>query len=59
MLMDRYTFLQKVGIYIGVFLFLLFVLLPFLEMFRVSLRPLDHLMTADFTLWSDVFSFQA
>jgi multiple sugar transport system permease protein len=59
MLMDRYTLLQKIGIYIGIFIFLLFVLLPFIEMFRVSLRPLDHLMTADFTLWSDDFSFQA
>lgn len=59
MLMDRYTPLQKIGLYLGVFVFLLFVLLPFIEMFRVSLRPLDHLMTADFTLWSDDFSFQA
>jgi multiple sugar transport system permease protein len=59
MLMDRYTLLQKIGIYIGIFIFLLFVLLPFIEMFRVSLRPLDHLMTSEFTLWSDDFSFQA
>jgi multiple sugar transport system permease protein len=53
MLMDRYSLLQKIGIYIGIFVFLLFVLLPFIEMFRVSLRPLDHLMATPFTLWSD------
>ncbi len=59
MLMDRYSILQKIGIYIGIFIFLLFVLLPFIEMFRVSLRPMDHLMTADFSWWSNDFSFQA
>ena len=59
MLMDRLSILQKIGIYIALFFFLLFILLPFIEMFRVSLRPLDHLMTADFTWWSDDFSFQA
>ncbi len=59
MLMDRLNILQKIGIYAALFLFLLFVLLPFIEMFRVSLRPLDHLMTTKFTWWSDDFSFQA
>ena len=59
MLMDRYTLLQKIGIYLGLFVFLLFILLPFIEMFRVSLRPMTHLMTADFTWWSNDFSFQA
>jgi multiple sugar transport system permease protein len=59
MLMDRYSLLQKIGIYCGIFVFLLFVLLPFIEMFRVSLRPMDHLMATPFTLWSDDFSFQA
>jgi multiple sugar transport system permease protein len=59
MLMDRYTLIQKIGIYCAIFVFLLFILLPFLEMFRVSLRPMDHLMATPFTLWSDDFSFQA
>lgn len=59
MLMDRYTILQKIGIYIAIALFLIFVLLPFFEMFRVSLRPLDHLMSTPFTFWSDDFSLQA
>jgi len=58
-MMDRYTLLQKVGIYAAVALFLTFILLPFFEMFRVSLRPLDHLMSTPFRFWSDDFSFDA
>jgi multiple sugar transport system permease protein len=59
MLMDRLTLLQKIGIYAALFVFLLFILMPFIEMFRVSLRPLKHLMTTEFSFWSDDFSFQA
>lgn len=59
MMMDRLNLLQKIGLYIAVFFFLLFILMPFIEMFRVSLRPMSHLMTADFTWWSDDFSWQA
>ncbi len=59
MLIDRLTLLQKIGVYIAAFLFLLFVLMPFIEMIRVSLRPMSHLMTADFTWWSEDFSLQA
>lgn len=59
MMMDRLNLWQKIAIYFATFLFLLFVLMPFIEMFRVSLRPMSHLMTADFTWWSDDFSWQA
>lgn len=59
MMMDRLNLLQKIGLYLAVFVFLLFILMPFIEMFRVSLRPMSHLMTADFTWWSDDFSWQA
>lgn len=59
MLMDRLSIPQKIGIYAAMFVFLLFVLLPFIEMFRTSLRPLDHLMTAEFELWGEDSSFQA
>jgi multiple sugar transport system permease protein len=58
-MIDRLTLMQKIGLYLAAFLFLLFVLLPFVEMFRVSLRPMSHLMTADFTWWSEDFSWQA
>ncbi|MEO8240706.1 MAG: carbohydrate ABC transporter permease [bacterium] len=57
--MDRYSLLQKVGIYCGIALFLLFILLPFLEMFRTSLMPLSHLFHAPYEIWSDEMSFQA
>ncbi len=59
MLMDRLNIWQKIGTYAALFVFLLFVLMPFIEMFRVSLRPMSHLMTADFTWWSEDFSWQA
>jgi multiple sugar transport system permease protein len=59
MMIDRLTLLQKIGVYFATFVFLLFILMPFIEMLRVSLRPMSHLMTADFTWWSEDFSLQA
>jgi multiple sugar transport system permease protein len=58
-MIDRLSLLQKIGVYLATFIFLLFVLMPFIEMIRVSLRPMSHLMTADFTWWSEDFSLQA
>ena len=58
-MIDRLTPLQKIGVYLATFVFLLFILMPFIEMIRVSLRPMSHLMTADFTWWSEDFSLQA
>ena len=72
-MMDKYTLLQKIGIYVSIALFLLFMLLPFVEMFIASLRPLTHLFSrpdvplgetmsfVDFMsrFWSDKMSFQA
>jgi multiple sugar transport system permease protein len=59
MMIDRLSLLQKIGVYLATFVFLLFILMPFIEMIRVSLRPMSHLMTADFTWWSEDFSMQA
>ena len=59
MLMDRYTILQKIGIYICIAIFMTFILLPFFEMFRTSLAPMSHLFHAPYELWSDRFSFEA
>lgn len=59
MLMDRYTLLQKVGIYAAIALFLTFILLPFAEMFRTSLSPMSHLFSQPYQIWGDNFSFQA
>jgi multiple sugar transport system permease protein len=58
-MIDKLGPLQKIGVYVATFLFLLFILMPFIEMIRVSLRPMSHLMTADFTWWSEDFSLQA
>ena len=44
-MMDKYTLLQKIGIYSSLALFILFMLLPFVEMFIASLRPLTHLFS--------------
>ncbi len=57
--MDKYTRLQTVLIYCGIFVFLTFILLPFVEMFLTSLRPLDHLFRSPYQFWSDDYSFQA
>ncbi|MBL9074198.1 carbohydrate ABC transporter permease [Tabrizicola sp.] len=59
MQIDKLSFLQKIGVYIATFFFLLFILMPFIEMIRVSLRPMSHLMTAEFSWWSEDFSLQA
>jgi multiple sugar transport system permease protein len=59
MLMDRYTLLQKIGLYIAIALFLIFMLLPFFEMFMTSLRPMSHLFRSPYQFWSDNFSFDA
>ncbi len=58
-MMDKYTKLQTVGIYAAIIVFLIFILLPFFEMFMASLRPLEHLFRSPYQFWSDDFSFQA
>ena len=59
MLMDRYSLLQKLGIYAGIAVFMTFILLPFVEMFRTSLSPMSHLFSQPYEIWSDKFSFAA
>ena len=44
-MMDKYSLLHKIGIYFSIALFLLFMLLPFVEMFLASLRPITHLFS--------------
>lgn len=58
-MMDRYTLLQKIGIYFGISVFLLFILLPFFEMFMTSLKPLNHIFRSPYQFWSEDFSFDA
>ena len=57
--MDRYTFLEKFFIYSAIFIFMTFILLPVVEMFYASLRPLDHLFRSPYQFYSDDLSFWA
>ena len=57
--MERFTFVQKIFLYLGIAVFLTFMLLPFFEMFMASLRPLQHLFRSPYQFWSDDMSFQA
>ena len=58
-MMDKYSKRQMAGIYTAITVFLIFILLPFFEMFMASLRPLEHLFRSPYQFWSDDFSFQA
>ena len=57
--MDKFTFLQKLLMYSAIFVFMTFILLPFVEMFYASLRPLDHLFRSPYQFYSDDLSFWA
>lgn len=59
MLIDRYSWLQKIGLYAAIVVFLAFILLPFVEMFRTSLAPMSQLFHAPYEFWSERFSFDA
>tara|TARA_B100000700_G_scaffold298611_1_gene364659 strand:- start:144 stop:983 length:840 start_codon:yes stop_codon:yes gene_type:complete len=57
--MNKYNIFEKVFIYLGIFVFMTFILLPFVEMFYASLRPLDHLFRSPYQFYSDDLSFWA
>jgi len=57
--MDKFTFFQKLLMYSAIFVFMTFILLPFVEMFYASLRPLDHLFRSPYQFYSDDLSFWA
>ena len=57
--MDKYSLPHKIFLYFCIALFLTFMLLPFVEMFLASLRPLEHLFRSPYQFWSDDMSFQA
>jgi len=57
--MDKFTFLQKLLMYSAIFVFMTFILLPFVEMFYASLRPIDHLFRSPYQFYSDDLSFWA
>ena len=50
-MIDRYTWYEMVAIYAGIFVFLFFVLAPFIEGFLVSLKPLSLLFSSPYSFW--------
>ena len=57
--MDKYNLFEKVLLYSGILIFMTFILLPFVEMFYASLRPLEHLFRSPYQFFSDDLSFWA
>ena len=57
--MDKYNLFEKILIYSGILVFMTFILLPFVEMFYASLRPLKHLFRSPYQFYSDDLSFWA
>lgn len=58
-MMDRYPLWQLCLIYAGLFVFITFMMLPFVEMFLTSLRPLEHLRRTPFQFFSEDMDFSA
>jgi multiple sugar transport system permease protein len=58
-LIDRYRWWEVVLIYLGIAVFLFFVLSPFVEGFMVSLKPLSHLFSSPYRFWPDDGSLTA
>jgi multiple sugar transport system permease protein len=57
--MNKYNPFEKILIYSGILVFMTFILLPFIEMFYASLRPLNHLFRSPYQFYSDDLSFWA
>ena len=57
--MNKYNTFEKIFLYFSIALFLTFILLPFVEMFYASLRPLKHLFRSPYQFYSDDLSFWA
>ncbi|MDM9623063.1 ABC transporter permease [Rhizobium sp. AC44/96] len=59
MLINRYKWYEIVGIYVGIAVFLTFVLAPFVEGFLVSLKPLSQLFSSPYRFIPENGSFEA
>ena len=58
-MIDRYSVPQIIGLYVGIAVFLLFVLAPFIEGFLVSLKPLAQLFSTPYSFIPKNGSFDA
>ncbi|KQV65328.1 carbohydrate ABC transporter permease [Rhizobium sp. Root1220] len=59
MMINRYKWYEIIGIYAGIFVFLTFVLAPFVEGFLVSLKPLSQLFSSPYRFIPENGSFEA
>jgi len=57
--MNKYTTFEKIFLYFSIAVFLTFILLPFVEMFYASIRPLKHLFRSPYQFYSNDLSFWA
>jgi multiple sugar transport system permease protein len=58
-MIDRYKWYEYTAIYAGIFVFLFFVLAPFIEGFMVSLKPLSRLFSTPYGFWPEQGSLTA
>jgi len=58
-MINKYRWWEIVGIYLGIGVFLLFLLAPFLEAFLVSMRPLNRINSIPYKIITDNMSFDA
>ena len=58
-MIDRYTLLEKVGLYAGIFCLMFFCLAPFIEGFLVSLKPISLLFSSPYSFWPKGGSFDS
>jgi multiple sugar transport system permease protein len=58
-LINRYAWYEIIGIYAGIFVFLTFLLAPFVEGFLVSLKPLSQLFSSPYRFIPENGSFEA
>ena len=58
-MIDRYKWYEVVGLYLGIAVFLFFVLAPFIEGFLVSLKPLAQLFSRPYNFIPKNGSFEA
>ncbi len=50
-MIDRYSWLETIGLYLGIFVFLFYLLSPFIEGFLVSLKPLSLLFSSPYSFY--------
>lgn len=58
-MINKYKWYEKVGIYLGIAVFLTFILAPFFEAFLVSLRPLNKINSIPYKIITEGMSFDA